>query len=166
MSTNETEQQQNMANKSQSSNISAKDANPSGGAHQHVATIDGTAIVGGAIAGDVTGIPVIGGNDRVDIKFPRRKSVYYSVTESEIESYAQFGLLSNICLTLFGLLAGFGLGCVAALAQGNIPDAGKTTLSWLIGISMVIALIFLALSLFLAYAQNTSKKTWRTDNEE
>jgi uncharacterized BrkB/YihY/UPF0761 family membrane protein len=131
---------------------------------QHVATVEGSVITG-VVTGQVASTTIFG-DERVSIKFPKRESVFYSVTESEIESYATFGLLSNISLTLFGLLAGFGLGCVAALAQGNIPEPGKTTLTWLIVFSVVTSLVFLVASLFLAYLQNTNKKFWRAKSTE
>jgi hypothetical protein len=130
---------------------------------QHVASVEDSRIVGVAVSDIQFSSPLLGTQGRVNIKFPPRQSTFYSVTEAEIEIYAQLNLFANICLTLFGLLAGFSLGCVAALAQGNIPDPGKTALTWLVGIAGIIAIVFLILSLFLAFAQHNSKKFWRSD---
>ncbi len=144
---------------------SAIDSSEQGVFKQYVAKIENS-VVTGVVTGQIRGNAIFSEDERVAIRFPKRESVYYSVTESEIDSYATFGLLSNLSLTLFGLLAGFAFGCLAALAQGNIPEQGRITLSWLTGFSIVTSLVFLVSALFLAYLQNSSKKHWRTKSND
>ena len=101
-------------------------------------------------------------DDRLDIKFPKRKSTYYSVTESEIEMYAQLGWLSSLLLTLFGTSSGFTLGCVAAMVQGNLPSNSQSVFLWLAWVTGVISVIFLAIAIYLIMQQSKSKKAWET----
>ncbi len=100
-------------------------------------------------------------DDRLEIQFPRRKSIYYSVTEPEIEVYAQFGWLSTIFLTFFGASAGFALGCVTAMLQGNIPTSAQNTLTALSATMGIVSAVFLVLAIALILLQSKNRRAWR-----
>jgi hypothetical protein len=100
---------------------------------------------------------------RLDVKFPKRRCTYYSVTEAEIEVYAQFGWLSSMFLTLFGASLGFSLGCVVALVQGNIPADAQTTLWWLAGSIGLVSVVFLVITITLVVLQRKNRKTWKVE---
>src|SRR5215204_6428088 len=77
----------------------------------------------------------------VRVEYPSRQARFFSLTESEIETYAQFGFLSSIALTFFGTFTGFVLGCLVALIQGNLSEASTSVLKWLIGVGAIVAVI-------------------------
>ena len=85
----------------------------------------------------------------VDVRYSKRQSIYYSVTEPEIEVYAQFGWLATIFLTLFGASAGFSLGCVTALLQGNIPTNAHNALVMSSIVTGTVSAVFLIISITL-----------------
>jgi hypothetical protein len=101
-------------------------------------------------------------DDRIDIVFPKRKSTYYSLTESEIDAYAQFGWFSTILLTLFGAFVGFSLGCVIAIIQGNSSSTAYATLKSSAILTGVVSLIFLGFAIVLIYFQQKNKKEWKS----
>jgi hypothetical protein len=130
---------------------------------QHVVTVGDSSISNVTqVATDVRTSPLGDIDERLVINFAERSSTYYSVTEAEIEVYAQFGWLSSIFLTLFGTFSGFSLGCVAAIVQGNIPTATQTVLWWLTGTTGIISAILLVIAIVLVIIQNKNKKTWKS----
>ena len=96
------------------------------------------------------------------IKVAKRSSTFYSVTESEIEMYSQYGLLSSILLTLFGAFIGFSFGCIVPILQGGLTMDVQITLWWLAGATGLSALIFFGLSIIIARLQNKTKQTWKS----
>lgn len=101
----------------------------------------------------------------IDVQLPKRTSTYHPVTEAEIEVYAQFGWLSSLLFTFFGVLSGFALGCLAAVLQGNLLPAGRTTLGWLAGVVGAVSVIFLVFGIALMVLQRKNKQTWKTEPE-
>lgn len=82
------------------------------------------------------------------------------LTDSEIESYAQFGRLSTIFLTFFGLFIGIAFSCVVALIQGNMSVSSQIILQWLGGGAFLISIIFLSIAITLIIVQKRYKKMW------
>ena len=95
-------------------------------------------------------------------RFQKRKSTYYSVTESEINMYAQLGVISTLFLTLFGALIGFAGGCLVALIQKNIPYETEILLKIIGLITGFISIIFLIVSLWFIRLQFNNKKLWES----
>lgn len=95
----------------------------------------------------------------------RPDTPFYYVLEAELDAYLQFGLLSNICFTLMGLLGGFALGCLTALIQGNLPNEAQVTFRWLAGIVGGVAIIFLILGIVVQVFQTHNKKTWKKERQ-
>jgi len=100
--------------------------------------------------------------ERLEVDFPKRKSTYFSVTEAEINNYAQLGWLSTVSLTLFGAFLGLVLGCVVALLQDSLPATAISTLNALAWFSGIVAVIFLAVAILLLVSQVRSKKAWES----
>ena len=98
--------------------------------------------------------------DRLEVEFPKRKSTFYSVTESEINIYAQLGWISTFSLTLFGTFAGLALGCIVALLQDNLPAAATSTLNAIGWVTGVVSTIFSILAIVMMVVQFRSKKSW------
>ena len=98
--------------------------------------------------------------DRLEVDFPKRKSTFYSVTESEINIYAQLGWISTFSLTLFGTFAGLALGCVVSLLQDNLPAAATSTLNAIAWVTGIVSIIFLITAIVLLVLQFRSKKSW------
>jgi preprotein translocase subunit SecG len=101
---------------------------------------------------------------RIEVSFPTRRSIYYSVTDSEINMYATLGWIATICLTLFGAFVGAAFGGWVALQQGNMPTTTTATLTTLMVITGIVSAIFLALSIFFMITQAKSKKDWQARN--
>ena len=97
----------------------------------------------------------------IQIDLEPRRSTYYSVTDAEIDVYAQFGWLSTIFLSLSGISTGFALGCVTAIAQGTLQAPADYTFRWIGGIAAVVAGVFFVLACALKYLQRENKKTWK-----
>lgn len=123
---------------------------------QHVIASDGSSVR--QIRQSVTGVVDIAG--RLDVKFPKRESVYFSVTEAEINMYATLGWVSTILLTLCGIFAGLALGCLVALLQANLPAIAQAMLNSLAWITGVVSVIFFLISIAFILLQQKSKKSW------
>lgn len=102
----------------------------------------------------------------VRVAHTSRQAHFYSITESEIENYAQFGFLSSISLTLFGTFAGFIFGCLVALIQGNLSEASTSVFHWLIGLASVVALVFLIAAIYLWRLQRSNAAEWKNSATE
>jgi hypothetical protein len=87
----------------------------------------------------------------------QRKAIYYSLSDSEIETYSQFGWLITFCLTFFGLGGGLSGGCVIALIQTPPSQLISSSLFWF---ALVSGLFSLILAGILLYFQRTQKKMW------
>jgi len=95
----------------------------------------------------------------VKVRHPSRSATFYSVTEDEIDNYAQFTFLSSIALTLFGVFAGFTIGCVVALIQGDLSETSIAVFWALIGLTAAVTVIFLVASIHLYRLGGRTKKT-------
>ena len=96
----------------------------------------------------------------IEVTFPRRSSIYYSITESEINSYATFGWLATIFLTFFGAFAGFAFGGLVALQQPNLPGSVTSTLSALTWTTGIVSILFIILAVVSIVIQAKNKKAW------
>lgn len=105
----------------------------------------------------------IGGDPRVDVRFQIRTSIYYSVTEAEIETYAQFGWLTTILLTILGILWGLALGCIVALLQGNLSASSQASLISCTILGGILGLVFLLLAVWMIRKQSQAKKDWKNN---
>ena len=95
-------------------------------------------------------------------RFQKRQSIYYSLTEAEINMYAQLGVISTVFLTLFGALVGFAGGCFIALIQENIPYEAEIllkTIGWATGI---ISIVFFIVAMWFIRLQYNNKKSWES----
>jgi hypothetical protein len=95
-------------------------------------------------------------------QFQKRKSIYFSVTESEINMYAQLGVISTLLLTLFGAFIGIAAGCFLALVQENIPAEAQTLLQSTGWVTMIVSIIFFGFALWFIYLQFKNKKSWES----
>jgi hypothetical protein len=103
-------------------------------------------------------------NALLNVNIARRNSLYYVVTEEEVEVYAQFGFLGTICLAVFGGSTGFASGCVVAMLSSNISNESKTLLLGLAIGTGIAAVIFLILSVLLYWSQRRRKRAWKMPN--
>ena len=76
---------------------------------------EGSAVAAAEPMSNGGGIVARAVQEHIQIDLEPRKSTYYSVTDAEIDVYAQFGWLSTVFLSLSGTFLGFALGCVAAI---------------------------------------------------
>lgn len=102
----------------------------------------------------------------VKLRHGPRDAVFYSVTESEIEDHAQLGFLSSIALTLFGTFAGFMLGCLVALIQGDMSEVSTTVFFYLVVVATVVAVIFFAAAAYLWRIRKQKSQVWKAPPEE
>jgi hypothetical protein len=91
-----------------------------------------------------------------------RKSKYYSITEAEINTYSQLGLISTILFVVGGLTGGFSLGCLVSIIQESSNIAAKTLLTWLAGAMGIVTLLFFGFAITLEIIKWYSKKSWNT----
>ena len=98
----------------------------------------------------------------VIMQFPKRKSIYYSVTEAEINIYAQLGWISTLFLAIFGVLIGLAFGCYVALIQEDIPSEAQSLLKSTGWITGIISIIFFASALYFIFLQKQNKKAWES----
>jgi ABC-type amino acid transport system permease subunit len=98
----------------------------------------------------------------VTIKYQRRTSKFFSLTDAEIEMYASWGWASTILLTLFGAFIGFSLGCAVALMQGNLTPVSQAMLTSAAVVSAVPAIVFLVLAVAATLYQRKLKNQWET----
>jgi len=96
----------------------------------------------------------------VTITLQRRTSKFCLLTEAEIEIYANLGWATNILLVLFGVSAGFALGCVAALMQGNLPVSSQVLLTSSAILSGIPAILFFLLAVASLLFQRKVKRMW------
>lgn len=102
----------------------------------------------------------------VKVTFPERDAVYYSVTEAEINNYAQLGWLANIFLTFFGIFAGLLGGGVIAIQQGGLSEKSHAVIYSINWVSSIVGVIFLLFAIVLMVLQSNSKKDWKSDNKK
>lgn len=96
----------------------------------------------------------------VTIKYQRRTSRFYSLTDAEIEMYANTGWAANILLTLCGIFGGFALGCVVSLMQGSSSLASQAMLSASAVLSGIVGVLFLLLAAASFWFQRKVKRLW------
>ncbi len=97
----------------------------------------------------------------VSVKYQKRESIYYSITDSEIDVYAQLGWISNIFLTFFGASTGVCFACLLAQKQGNIPASAIVFFNTLGWATAIVSLIFLAFSILFIILQAKNKNKWK-----
>jgi hypothetical protein len=102
-------------------------------------------------------------SSRLDIQFPKRRSVYYSITEAEVNMYAQLGWISTVCLTLFGAFIGLAFGCFVGTIQDNIPIIARSVLTSIMWVTGFVSLIFFIISIVFIVLQSRSKKEWEPE---
>ncbi len=95
-------------------------------------------------------------------QFQKRRSLYYSVTEAEINMYAQLGLISTLFLTLFGAFIGIVGGCFIALVQENIPFEARALLKSIGWVTGIVSVIFLFFAMLFIWLQIKNKKAWES----
>jgi hypothetical protein len=96
-------------------------------------------------------------------EFTKRKSVYYSVTESEINMYSQLGWISTIFLTIYGILIGIASGCFIALQQNGIPNYAQALLKSTGWVTFIISFIFIGFTVVFIWMQAKNKKAWQSN---
>ena len=96
----------------------------------------------------------------------KRKAVYYSLTETEIDSYADLGWMATFCLTFFGIGSGFCGGCVIALIQSPPPSLISSPLYWMSWVSGFFSAVLLVFAIMLLYFQRKQKQQWKSDKIE
>ncbi|MBE0682069.1 MAG: hypothetical protein IH589_09140 [Anaerolineales bacterium] len=101
----------------------------------------------------------------VKVTFPERDAVYYSVTEAEINNYAQLGWLATLFLTFFGVFAGLLCGGLIAIQQGGLSEKSYATIYSINWFSSIVGMIFLLLAILLMVLQSKSKKDWKSGNK-
>ncbi|MBI9042911.1 MAG: hypothetical protein JEZ06_00410 [Anaerolineaceae bacterium] len=91
----------------------------------------------------------------------QRTSTYYSITEAEIDNYANLSLLATTFFSLFGLIGGFALGCIVPIILESLDEQTKTYMILLASICGSIAFIFLIIAFFLEILKWKNKKVWK-----
>lgn len=99
----------------------------------------------------------------VTIQYQRRTSRFYSLTNAEIEMYANLGWATNILMALFGASGGFALGCAVALMQGGLPSAPYAALTSSAIVSGVSVILFLALAFGSILLQAKTRRQWERE---
>lgn len=95
------------------------------------------------------------------IKTAKRSSTFFSISEAEIEIYAQYSWLSSLFLTIFGVFMGFATGCYVAIIQTNNSTVNNT-LWWLAGITFFSSIIFITLAIILNKLAKKNLKKWES----
>jgi hypothetical protein len=96
----------------------------------------------------------------VEVTFPKRKAKFYSITDSEINTYAQLGWFATVLLTLFGAFVGVSSGSYLTLQQKDLPINTVSSLNSVMWTTGIVAAIFLLLAIVLIIIQAKNKKSW------
>lgn len=80
------------------------------------------------------------------------------VTEDQLDKYANNGIIINVLLTLFGIAAGTGVTCWAAIVQGNMTPNDNVTFFAVMWGSLTLGIIFLISTIWLYWRQQKQKK--------
>ena len=83
---------------------------------------------------------------------------FYLVTEEQIDSYSDMGFFVSLFLTLFGLFGGGTISCWVGAQQANMPDALLSTIHVALLFCIILATLFLALSILFILKQRAHKK--------
>ena len=100
--------------------------------------------------------------ERVKVRFERRTTIFFSVTEAELDIYFQFGLYAGIALFLSGLFGGFATNCLVALIQSNLSQTAQAVFWWLMWFSGFMSIICLVSAITFTLNQQQEKKCWKS----
>lgn len=101
-------------------------------------------------------IPPIVPSGLITSQIVPRKITYFFFTSDELSSYATWGLLLNVFLTLFGLAASAAVTCYIA-QQPGLPESYVSKLSAYTSVLTVSAVIFAVISAVFIRFQSKAK---------